>query len=247
MAALAASGLPAAFDQGSLAGVVMAEQHSELSSAGSSLADFIRALITSGEVSVNSADVLAENDQAALALLRDLDAQMRADLADSAPAFDPAAATWAAAQFYHACRFLVCRDISAADVTRQLGVPCPQARTPSTDYSVDLVFRFLPQLLNVAERSASDDALTIALRNWAKVWPLSSVGSRVSGPLVIESFADSPALLQLYADRITQHAATERMDDGRVVDCLRMALGAYPDLAPAIASTLNRIPAASQP
>jgi hypothetical protein len=225
----------------------MAELLSEFSPGGDLLADFVRALITSGEVLVSSAELPPGNDGEVMPVLEGLDAQVREELAFTAPSFDPAAANWAAKQFYQACRFLVCRDIPAAEVSRQLAVACPRSREPATDYSADLVFRFLPQLLNVAERSASDDALTVALRGWAKDWPLSSVGARVTGPFAIESFVDSPALLQLYVDRIVQHAAAERIDDPRVADAVRAALGAYPDLAPALASALNRPPAASLP
>jgi hypothetical protein len=204
-----------------------------------SLAGFITTLVTSGEVAVSSDELTVHDDQAALVALANVELQTREELSGPPPPFNPAVALWAAHQFYHASRFLVCRDIPAAEVTRQLKAPCPESRRPETDYTVDLIFRFLPDLLNFAERSASEDALTAELRDWAYTWPLSSVGSRISRDLTIESFVDSPVLLQLYADRIVQHAAVDRLGDPRVLTRVRADLGAHPELAPAFASKLQ--------
>lgn len=222
----------------------MTESSSEPVPTGALLADFVEALVASGEVQVSVGAALPD-DAEVLPILGSLDAQVREELAFSAPPLDPLAGAWAVRQLYHACRFLVCRDIPAAEVTRQLGLKCARPRGPSTDYSVDLLFHFLPQILEVSERHASDDALTVALRVWAREWPLSSVGARVAGPFAIDSFATSAALLQLYVDRITRAVAAERLDDSRVATLLRSNLGAYPNLAPALASALNRVPATS--
>lgn len=221
----------------------MTELHFESAPDGSMLAEFVRALTSSGEVMVGSADVTPEDEDAALVVLEDVERQAREELAPSVPPFDPTAAIWGAKQFYRACRFLLCRDIPGDEVIRQLELVCPRPRGPATDFSVDLVLRYLPQLLSVAERSGSNDALTLSLRDWARSWPLSSVGAGVEGPFVIESFAESPALLRLYADRILQHAAADRLGDPRVAARIKADLGAFPELAPILASKLDRVAA----
>src|SRR5207248_2302584 len=85
-------------------------------------------------------------------VLRDCEESVRAHLTGDVPPFNPEAAEWAALQFYQACQFLLCREVSAEEVVRVLSLPCPCPREPSTDYSVDIVFRFLPDLFDLANR-----------------------------------------------------------------------------------------------
>ena len=71
---------------------------------------------------------------------------------------------------------LVFRDEPAAAIAEALGPPCPAPITPSTHYSVDLVFRFLPEVVIFARSAAAHDPLVEHLERFAREWPLSSVG-----------------------------------------------------------------------
>ena len=44
-------------------------------------------------------------------------------------------------------------------MTEQLSVPCPQKASPAVCYSVDLTFRFLPDLTRLARAASEDDPL----------------------------------------------------------------------------------------
>jgi hypothetical protein len=181
--------------------------------------------------------------------LRRMDAGARQCLGENAPAFDMAAASWAAVQFFQACQFLLCRDVSADVVRQMLARPCPSPHGASADYSVDIIFRFLPDLFELSQRLAPRDALVDALKAWACEWPLSSVGiPRATpgqpAPRAPGGFADSPALGRLYADRVAACSDMERMDDPRIRDILRADIGMHGDLHPEISRKLaNSAPA----
>jgi len=180
-------------------------------------------------------------DDSARAALLEWDASARLDLAGDVPAIDWPAAEWATVQFYGACQLLVGRDVPALVVHRVLEHPCPAARGPATDFSVDLIFRFLPELYVRARQLAPADALVTALEAWSDTWTLSSVGiplKPAAGNPAIDSFAGSAPLWRLYLDRVAARHAADRWRDSRVAAQLRADLGAFPELAPAIASAL---------
>jgi hypothetical protein len=209
--------------------------------------DFIDALLAAGEVSVEVfADVPLELEGAARAAVQEWDATARWELSGTVPAFEAEAATWALAQFYRACQFLVGRDVPAEVVTRTLARPCPAARGPAADFAVDLIFRFLPDLFEHARRLAPGDALVVELGRLARDWPLSSVGVPLDEPPSLESFAPNAALWRLYVDRVTAKRARDRWRDARVAAQLRTDLGAFPELDPALASALAMATAPAQ-
>jgi hypothetical protein len=206
-----------------------------------SLKDFITSLTAGVEIQVHSPDQPAPQfDAAAAAALREGREVAANELAGEAPPLDLAAGGWAAVQFYCACQFLVCRDATAEKVTQILGAPCPVARSPATDFSVDLIFRFLPDLHERARRLAPDDPLVAALGLWARDWPLSSPGVVLEEPPVLETFRTWPALWRLYVDRVMGRRAADRWRDQGVASQLRADLGAFPELIPAVAESLRR-------
>ena len=172
-------------------------------------------------------------------ILEELDVQARADLAGEPPDFIPTATAWAAIQFYRACQLSVSRDIAAEKVVQGLGIQCPGTVQPATCYSVDLIFRFLPDLYRIASRAAPEDVLISVLRTWAHTWPLSSVGIRLEQDFSISAFADSSALLRLYCDRITAERATDRTRDLRVQTMLQADLGIHDQRFPVLARLLR--------
>jgi hypothetical protein len=132
---------------------------------------------------------------------------------------------------------VVNRDANETDVRAALADPRP-GPTATAHYSVDLVFRFLPDLIALARRVSQDDPLVEALRNLIAPWPLASVGMSDIPVADIEPIIGHPCLRQLYVDRILARGDVARLDDPRVQEAVREALGACPELAPAISAKL---------
>jgi hypothetical protein len=197
-----------------------------------SLASFLRSLFEDGRVHVPSLASISDAELiTADAELTAFEAIYRLELPGQPPAFDLVATRWAAVAFYHACQFVVHRDLPAEALQPALGQPCSKPRSPSVDYSVDLVFRLLPDLLNLARSAAENDPLVAHLRQWAREWPLSSVGVPGLEKLDCSSFVDHPSLLALYVDRILARNDAGRLDDDRVRLAVVAAVGMHRELA----------------
>ncbi|HLP07890.1 MAG TPA: hypothetical protein VK178_06970 [Opitutaceae bacterium] len=206
------------------------------------LAPFLRALADTGDVTIAKWEKLdgSIDDTGAEAILRELHAAASVGLSGEAPPFDSPSAHWAARQLYRACQMLVCRDVSAEEITAGLSTPCPSPRAPAVDYSVDLTFRHLPELHTIAHRLSPGDRLVGLLRDWAQTWPLSSPGIPVESAPDLGTFADHAPLWRLYLDRIALRQADDRLRDERVRAALAADFGAHPDLSPALHSALER-------
>jgi MoxR-vWA-beta-propeller ternary system domain bpX4 len=205
-----------------------------------SFASFLRSLFENGRASAPpfgplSASDLSEGDR----VLSEFEAIQRLDLPGEPPVFDAIAGRWAAISFFRACQFVVYRDLPTEELARELSNPCPRRRSPAVDYSVDLVIRFLPDLLTLARSAAEKDPLVDHLRAWAKQWPLSSVGVAGLESLDCSSFIDHPALLALYTDRILARGDANRLSEQRVRQAIEQAVGMYHTLAGSLASLLT--------
>ncbi len=195
------------------------------------LSQFIEQLFDDGRVGVPApAPLDAAEIAAAETTLARLEAVYRLDLPGEPPPLLPAAASWAAVSLFHACQFVVFRDAGEEMLAAALGVPPPAGTGRDQDgasvhYSVDLSFRFLPDVLRMARREAQSDPLLEYLQKWAADWPLSSVGvAGVESPS-IEAIANHPCLLGVYRDRIIAHRDRTRLGDPRVRAAVQEALG----------------------
>lgn len=177
-------------------------------------------------------------DPPADAALATLDRRAREEFPGEAPTFSPTAARWAALRLEAACRFLVHRDLDEAAVRDGFsgGAPRPD---PSTVWSVDLTFRFLPGVLRLARGLSEADPLVECLRGLAFDWPLSSVGVPALGPVEPGAWLDHPGLARLYADRILAARDASRLDDPRAAGAVREAVGAFPELAGSLVGALG--------
>jgi len=214
------------------------------------LAAFLNALFDSGRVRVSpwGQRLLPAEAAAAAVVLAAREQVVRAEFPGDAPAYCPAAALWAAEMFHHACQLAVYRDVDADAVRQSLVIACPEdagtASPAANHYSVDLVFQFLPDLTRMAQSAASDDPLLVRLRQWAAAWPYSSVGlppadeGDGAAPFDSEALAGHPGLLRAYVDRAIERADTVRLADPRVRPLAESALGAFPQLAPAVSRVL---------
>ncbi|HMO15086.1 MAG TPA: hypothetical protein PKD64_13300 [Pirellulaceae bacterium] len=120
----------------------------------------------------------------------------RQELAGTPPIFSPEPFSWAALNFYRAAQFILYRDINAEIINAELTRSEKPYVNHSAIYSVDLVFRFLPDLLSFARREGNDDPVEKRIVEWLKDWPLSNAGTPT------ESFSDHPTLCRMYADRL---------------------------------------------
>ncbi|MCC9607995.1 hypothetical protein LOC68_02215 [Blastopirellula sp. JC732] len=178
------------------------------------------------------------------AVLTEHEALWRLDQPAPTPSFDLTAGRWGAVRLFRACQFVLYREADAAAIEEELAPPYPGPLTPAVCYSVDLTFRYLPQLINFARSASPDDPLVARLQIWGAEWPLSSVGMANLEELPIDVLIDHPGLRRQYVDRIIAIGDLARLDDPRVQAAIGQALGMYPELAPRIA---QKIPAFTTP
>jgi hypothetical protein len=140
---------------------------------------------------------------------------------------------------YRACQFITYRDTGETTVAEMLAAACPASDPPSVHYSVDLTFRFLPDLGKLARCVSPRDPLLAHIGKWAVEWPLSSVGMADVGPVRIDPWAEDPCLLGLYVDRVIARGDLPRLGDRRVRKAVQRAVGPFPDLAPRMAAAIG--------
>lgn len=209
----------------------------------SPLAFFLRALFETGEVLVPPFPASAETtaDEPILppdadALLRDWIGRDADELAFSAPRPDPHALAWVSRHFFHACQLLADREPGEAAVRRALAPRCPSPPGPETDYAVDLIFRFLPDLLDLAVQRAPGDALVEILRAWTREWPLSSVGVPLSEISPGNDTLAHPTMRRLYLDRIFARGAKDRLASPGLRRWIEADAGSHPEFAGKLAA-----------
>lgn len=164
-------------------------------------------------------------------------------LAGAPPPLSQPAAEWAAVQFYRACSLLIHRETSVETMQALLREPCPEPASPSTVYSVDLMFRHLPEL---ARLTPLNDPFAEELLRWGCDWPLSSVGmafpsagSAAREFASIDVWSEDCALRSLYVDRLLAANDVSRLGDARIERAVRAALGDHGWLAPKMAAALE--------
>jgi hypothetical protein len=203
------------------------------------LNSFVAELFDRGQVRIAAGEAPSgEELSRTRELLVEFEKAYRLDLPGDPPELSLEAALWGATRLYRTCQFLVFRDLGAETIERELSVRCPGRANPATHYAVDLLFRFLPDAVKLARVASRDDPLVERLMLWAREWPLSSVGVAEVGPVKIDGFASDACLLALYVDRIIARRDTARLDDMRVRDGVRQALGLFSDLAPDVAKAI---------
>ncbi len=167
------------------------------------LSRFLERLFEEGRVAVSTPEpIQADELQAAEETLAALEAIYRLDLPGEPPPLAMPAARWAAVSLFHACQFVAFRNAGEEMIAAALGTPVPAAAAASLHYSVDLTFRFLPDLMRLARTDAENDPLLGYLRQWAVDWPLSSIGIPDVTPSSIEPIVSHPCLLNIYRDRV---------------------------------------------
>ena len=204
------------------------------------LSEFLRALFEHGRLRLErSPAVVSDADApAAHALILEWEAANRLEFPGLTPELSLPAAYWAAGQFYRACEYAIFREVSVEEIKSSLSTPCPSAEGAAQHYSVDLVFRFLPDLYRIVRAASEDDPLCQHVRDWAEMWPLSSVGITGIVPRNVDRVCGHAGLLALYVDRILAKNDTSRLADKRVSQAVRAALGHFGELAPNVSRVI---------
>jgi len=197
-------------------------------------AAFLTALFESGRVSLPYPSPLTDDEVVAGdGVIADFERLYRLEMPGHPPPLVPEAARFAGVRMFHACQFAVYRDVDKAAMESALAGECSNLADPAVHYSVDLLFRFLPDLAKLAAGVAEQDPLLRPIRRWAGQWPLSSVGMPDVELGPIDAIVADRSLLQLYADRIIATGDANRMQDIRVREAVEASLGMYKELASA--------------
>ena len=201
--------------------------------------EFLITLLEDGRVTVPEFSPLADDDIAAGdAVIADYERLYRLEMPGPAPRLIGTAGRWAGTHFFRACQFLVYRDISEEVLTKELSVPYREPATPGVHYSVDLIFRFLPDLVRRAAAAAEHDPLVACLDRWASRWPLSAVGLAGADVAKIREFEENDCLMRLYADRVIATNDKTSLSHAGVREHVRAALGMFPELAEGLRGAL---------
>ena len=202
------------------------------------LSTFIDQLHADGIVSVMSTGPSAEDDS------RDLEASLtracdRAQLDVSAgmPQADRQSTCRACAVLYDLCRFVINRHLVVESMTAAATPWDSSAATPEQIFGVDVAFRYLHAVHRQAAERNPQDPLLHQLLVHARSRPLAAVGIPGTGDDP-GTLLEHPSLRALYVDRVIARGDIGRARHPRVLPHLRAAVGAFPDLVPALREVL---------
>lgn len=216
------------------------------------LAEFLTALVDNGRVRVpapTAEEALlldpkngmhAQARDEALKVLTNCHELLAAEFPGAPPAYDPQAALWAACMFYRAAQLAVYRALGPEAIDAAFRDPAPKNDSPSAVWSVDVTFRFLPDLYRLSAGLATDDPLALKLAEFARAWPLSSVGMKnIDVDTSKLTWLNHDGLRRLYVDRVIATKDRSRLHDSRVASSVREAIGAFPELVPELAAVTS--------
>jgi hypothetical protein len=190
-----------------------------------SLLEFLRPLLTRGEVRLRERPGPAADRRAAADWLAGVYDAYRLDVAGPPLDFDAGAALAAAELLRQACWFLVRHDEPAAELDRRL-VLAGEPASAAQHLSADLLLRYLPQVHRRARAVDPADRLAARLAEVLRRWPLSGVLSDVTEePLTPPEFDGHPGLLLLYAERLARHDRPAWRPRGRGAEYVELVFG----------------------
>lgn len=197
------------------------------------LTSFVENLFETGRVKVNApAEIESADFEAAREVLVRTEQLRRQELPGDLPDFEIEPALKAAELLFRGAQFQVHREINIEFVEAAFAERISDDQTPATHYSVDLCFRYLPDLHRLASAASSDDPFLTAILQLAADWPLSAVGLPVTAGKVWHPALQHRALQRMFVDRIIARNDRARMADPRVHEKIRAVIGAHPELVP---------------
>ncbi len=192
------------------------------------LSNFIHQLLTAGAVAVKPGPVvftIADEQEAAM-LLKQYYHEDIQEIPGTAPAFDEAAALWAAKYVYTTVYLLVMRD-QGEDMIKEKLLPYTGTVDAAATYSADLVMRYLPSLLELARGLSPADVLVKVLEQTAAEWPFSSTGID-TGPVKQEQLILAHDSLRItYADRLIAAGNLKKLSNSEVKEQVLSAAGLH--------------------
>ena len=194
------------------------------------LTEFLDQLFQSGQVKLATARPLAVAETGAIDRLKQEESAWRSDFPGDAPPFSLDAAYWAASLTYRLAQFFAARDLPAEAVHRDLSEPCPVSNSDlSAIYSVDLTFRYLPDIYRLAVARAAADPLIAELMRLADSWPLSSPGipPGVFRESSVQRFLGQQNFERLYVDRVLDAKAFGLLAEPRLQAIAEATCGAH--------------------
>lgn len=215
------------------------------------LLGFVSALWQTGRVAVPNVGegaVPARELGGALMLLSDLEFEGRGGLPGEVPSFSREAAEWGLMRLYRASSLLLHREESGERLAEVLGGSYPGARTASVHYSVDLSFRFLPDLFEMARELSPDDRLCGILKKWGEEWPVSGVGIAPENLSAVmwDEWWGNDCLRMMFLERVCDRRAMEWLGEERVARGIEEMIGGFPELAVEMGRELVRLRAGEQ-
>lgn len=196
-----------------------------------SIFSFLQQLFTNGQVTISGKIELADpaEEVESLQLLQSIYQKDILEMPGTAPAFDAAAAGWAARYLYTAIQLIAIRDVETEKLADHLPL-FTGSIIPDSIYSADLVLRHLPQVLHLAKGLAPADAVVDLLLQTAQQWPFSSVGLQLKEAPDESGILQHASLRSAYADRIIQAKDLARIQNNPLVkDAVQEAVGNYAD------------------
>lgn len=206
----------------------------------------LRMLLDEGRIQFHGVELPSDEErQEAEIVLREFEQQYRLECPGDPPKLSLPAAMWAAEMYFRAALILAYREIDEAGIAELLSLPFPADRDASGHYSVDLVFRLLPELHVRAKAASKSDPLLKPIEKWANEWPLSSLGMEGVVPEQIDEILQNPSLLTLYVDRIITKKDASRLKPPEVQEAVKAAYGIHHHLAPELHKILTTNPEAT--
>lgn len=190
---------------------------------------FLQSLVETGKVVIKTVDPPDSSEvSAGVDWLIDFEQSWKSTLPLNPPTLLAPSCSWAGQAFYRACQLLMYRELSAKEVSQSLAAACPGNNSdPAVHYSVDLIFRFLPDLLKFSRHLSEQDPLSTTIAQWCVHWPLSSVGAtNLSDAQHLQmkqhlGFLTDPCLRQLFADRIIARKSWKHIVNSDIATAVR--------------------------
>jgi hypothetical protein len=189
------------------------------------LSNFLLHLLEEGSVVLRECPVVRASEHAEAAQkMEPIYANFRLNVAGALLPFDGTVAVQAAECYRSACWFLLDRQAEASVVEGAVAMPTRVA-SAAQHLSVDLIFRFLPPLLNRSRAIDPDDVLTRSLTKLCQQWPLSGVLADVGdAPLTSLDFEGHSGLQMLYAERLAERHRPEWTPSGKSLEYVKLVL-----------------------
>lgn len=192
------------------------------------LSNFIQQLLTIGTVSVETGIIAftLQDEQEAAQLLQQYYQEDIQEMPATAPAFNQQAALWAAKYFYTAVQLTMLRD-EGEEVVKEKLVPFGERIDAAAMYSADLIFRYLPALLQLAKGLSPADVLVKTLEQTAAAWPFSSIGVETGDVKNQDIIFSDTSLSIAYTDRLIAARDIKRIAGPEIKEHILSAAGLH--------------------